>query len=163
MPARRLRQAGPVFLVRSAAPGGASRRRSGLPGRRRGLIGPPGGVSACGAGRRLGRAAAAGAAARPAAAGCARCSMATAKRHRAEQQRAGPRRDDQPAEATWTNPGQPRDPLPAPPGRGVLLTVPARYRSPGPQLITPSWLCCSACCESRAGPLKGVASRRRLA
>jgi hypothetical protein len=35
--------------------------------------------------------------------------------------------------------------------RAVLLTVPARYRSPGPQLITLSWLCCSACYESH-GP-----------
>jgi hypothetical protein len=35
--------------------------------------------------------------------------------------------------------------------RGALLTVPARYRPPGPQLITPSWLCCSACCDSH-GP-----------
>lgn len=44
--------------------------------------------------------------------------------------------------------GKARDLLPSPPGCGVLRTVPARYRSPGPQLITPSWLCCSACCES---------------
>jgi len=35
-------QAGPVSLVRSPVPGGASRRRSGLPGLCRGLIGLPG-------------------------------------------------------------------------------------------------------------------------
>ena len=34
----------------------------------------------------------------------------------------------------------------------------------GPQVVTPSWLSCSRVLrESRAGPLKGVASRRRLA
>ena len=42
LPTRRFRQAGPVSLVRSSAPGGARRWRSGFLGLCRGLIGPPG-------------------------------------------------------------------------------------------------------------------------
>ena len=53
---------------------------------------------------------------------------------------------------------------PSPPGRGCRSRSPPRYRWSGPQVVTPSWLgCLRVSRKSRAGPLKAVASRRRLA
>ena len=157
---------GRVFLVRSLAPGCADRRRSGPPVLCRGLIGLP--RRRVRVPRRCGvRAARFGLLPRGRCGSLPGCAGPLAGwravRRMAISHAAGKARTPRAMTSTAAGPGRTRvrrQILPSPPGRGCR----ARSPWPGPQVVTPSPLGrLRALRESRAGPLKGVASRRRLA
>ena len=147
-------------------PGCAGRRRFSLPGLCRGLIGLP--RRRVRVPRRCGvRAARFGLLPRGRCGSLPGCAGPLAGwravRRMAISHAAGKARTPRAMTSTAAGPGRTRvrrQILPSPPGRGCR----ARSPWPGPQVVTPSPLGrLRALRESRAGPLKGVASRRRLA